>query len=70
MRRSGEMVWQTCDHCPNGDFCRKHGCVVWNDHARALYDRWKKAAGDFDRKEADYVEHSGYCRGDLPGWRR
>lgn len=61
---------QQCEHCPNGDFCLRHGCVAWNDEARTKYDRWKAAADKFDAAEADYIEPSGCRRGDLPGGRR
>ena len=44
-----------CDGCPNGDFCKRHGCTTWNDEARAKYDRMKRRAEESNR-EIDELE--------------
>lgn len=51
------MTWRPrittlCDGCPNGDFCREHGCVAWNEHARRLYgDHKVRTAKERERLE-------------------
>lgn len=62
-----------CDRCLGDGTVRandggKIECVVCDGTGRTT-ERQREAAREFDRREADYVEHSGVRRGDLPGWR-
>lgn len=62
-----EPLMAQCKHCPNGDFCLKHGCVARNDEVRAKYDRWKASANPCSTEGVDYTEAAG-CRRGFQNW--
>ena len=47
---------ELCSGCPNGAFCRKHGCTTWNDVARAKYNTLKKQAKKSNKEIDEIIE--------------
>lgn len=51
----GEKFFQHCHGCRNVDWCKRHGCMAWNDESRHKYDQVKRRSqeieDDIDRLE-------------------
>lgn len=52
-----------CNGCPTFDWCRRRGCIVWNDASRVRYfelERRAKESNDWiDEFEKDFLSPQG-----------
>lgn len=42
----GKEMFIPCDRCDHPSFCKEHGCTIWNDEARRIFEAYGRIHQD------------------------